>query len=90
MSETIYKAEYLMPGSLFPEETAAVLNSYDPEEALGKAPEGAFCFTLYEVTSPPPDLGPEFRVLPVARNRSGRYYIGGDTLLPEPEAVAST
>lgn len=71
-----YWAEYLMPGILFPEETVKQLDSHDALEALSKAPEDSFCFTLFD-TLEPPDLGPDFRVLPTRKNQSKRYYIGG-------------
>jgi len=69
-------AEYLTPGFLFPEESYKQLDAHDPDEALAKAPDNTFCFVLYD-TEEAPDLGPDFRVVPVHKNKSARFYIGG-------------
>lgn len=71
-----YMAEFLLPGFLFPESTVRDLPEHTVEAAVAVAPEGAYCFTLYEIEEPP-DLGPDFKVSPVAKNRSKRYYLGG-------------
>lgn len=70
------KAEFLLPGTLFPESTTITVDDSDPEAIAKLAPNGAFCFTTYEITEAP-DLGPEFTVTPRPRNRSGRFYLGG-------------
>lgn len=76
-ADIIHKAEYLFPGSLFSEETVRVLPERSVEAAVEAAPKGCFCFTLYD-TETAPDLGPDFKVLPVRKNVSGRYYLGGE------------
>lgn len=76
-TELAHWAEYLTPGSFFPEEVVKRLDAHDPVEALFKAPKSAYCFVLYD-TEPPPDLGPKFTVKAVPQNRSARYYIGGE------------
>jgi hypothetical protein len=74
---TITKAEFLIPGSLFPESTCITLDTLDPDAIAKRAPRGAFCFTTYEITEAP-DLGPEYTVTSRPRNRSGRFYLGGE------------
>lgn len=74
---TVHKVRYLFPGSLFPEEDARTLTSRSVEEARRLAPDGAYCFELYD-TADPIDLGPEYTVTPKAQNKSGRYYLGGE------------
>lgn len=71
-----HKARYLIPGSLFPEETTKDLARRDPALARREAPEYAFAFTLYDVEEVP-DLGPDFRVTAKPKNETGRYYLGG-------------
>lgn len=71
-----HRAEYLLPRSFYPEETVRKIASRDPAAALAAAPRGTFCFTIYDVETAP-DLGPDFTVTPKAKNRTGRYYIGG-------------
>lgn len=72
----IHKVEYLHPGSLFPEYTTRELTVRDPQLAAAIAPDGAYCFTLYDVPEAP-DLGPEFTVTAKRQNESGRFYLGG-------------
>lgn len=72
----IHKARYLHPGSLFSEETTETLDSRDPEEARQKAPTSAFAFVIYDIEAPP-DLGPDFTVIPKPKNESSKYYLGG-------------
>lgn len=84
-----YRADYSLPGSFFNEDASRTLDAYDPDEAVSKAPANAFCFTLCEVPIPP-DLGPEFTVIPKPRRRSGRYYIGGTVhTLAEVQAMTA-
>lgn len=79
-----HKAEYLLPGSFFPEETCKTLDAHDPEEAARRAPKGAFCFILYDVPVPDFDYDESlFRVSGIPQNKSERYYLGGKTYTVE-------
>lgn len=71
-----HMAEYLLPGSFFPEPTTRELPERSVDAALMLAPDNAYCFTLYDVEEAP-DLGPDFKVSPVPKNRSSRYYFAG-------------
>lgn len=83
----IYKAEFLLPGILFPESTTRVLVRRDPYEALAVAPEGSYCFTLFD-TADEVDAPPGYSITPTRQNVSGRYYIGGTVYtLAEVEAL---
>lgn len=80
--QTRHYAEYLMPGSFFPEETTKRLDERNVEEAIMKAPKSAFCFSLYDIDYVKLDLeqanvvGKDEAAGPV-KNKSGRYYLGG-------------
>lgn len=76
-----------MPGTLFPEEYTKPLTAHDPQEALALANEYVYCFMLYDTEEIPTDLGPEFKITAVPKNRSSRYYIGGE-LFTHDEVVA--
>lgn len=69
-------AEYLFPGFLFAEETTRELTKRSVAEGFNNAPEGAYCFTLYD-TEEAPDLGSDFNVTAKRKNVSGRFYLGG-------------
>jgi hypothetical protein len=70
-----HHAQYLLPGILMSESTTRQLSSRSPKEAVHGAPEGAFCFILYDLPDEIPDLGPEYTVRPKRQNESGRYYL---------------
>lgn len=79
---TVTYAEYLMPGSFFPEETTKELEQRSVEEAITKAPESAFCFVLYDRDYVPLDESQakvvgKVEVAGPVKNESGRYYLGG-------------
>lgn len=71
---TQHKVEYLIPGSFMPEEVTRTVDHRDPARAAADAPPSAFCFTIFDVEAAP-DLGPDFKVYPKPKNRTGRYYI---------------
>lgn len=77
-----HKAEYLIPGFLFSEETVRTLPRRSVSEALAVAPEHSFCFSFYDVEETP-DLGPDFTVHPKPKNRSGKHYIDGEVFTLE-------
>jgi hypothetical protein len=73
------KAQYLLPGSFFSEDQAVELPERSVAAAVEAAPEGAFCFRLYD--SPIVDFEFDaglFRVLPIPQNESHKHYIGGE------------
>lgn len=81
--------EYLLPGAMFSEsETKEVSNRVLWREAK-QAPEQAFAFCYYEiVTAEVPLRGGELvKLSSDARNKSGRYYIGGDLFTQEEIAA---
>lgn len=69
--------EYLLPGFMWPEETIRELPERSVKAAVKKAPERAFCFTLYDIEEAP-YFGPDYKIVPVPKNKSGRYYLGGE------------
>lgn len=70
-------ATFLQPGFFMPEESSKEVPTRDPSEVAKLAPAGTYCFTLHDKEDNGPDLGPDYRVVPVAKNKSGRFYIGG-------------
>jgi hypothetical protein len=78
MSARKHMAKYLIPGSFFPEEETRRLPERSVEAAVAAAPEGAYCFTFYDVAVPDFEVPPEFTLIPKALDKSlGRYYLGG-------------
>ena len=77
-----HRVTYYFPGSLFSEESTRTIDHRDPARAADDAPDGAFCFTLHDVEETP-DLGPDFTVIPKPKNKTGRYYIGGEVFTVE-------
>ncbi len=78
-----HKVEFNMP-SFFAERTTAVIPERTVEAAMAVAPRSAFAFTMYDVEDPP-DLGPDFKVIPNRKNESPIHFIGGQVF--DKEAV---
>ena len=74
-----HKARYYLPGILMSETTTRDLERRSTDDAMAVAPEGAFCFVLYDVEEPPDGIDTtKFTVTPKPLNESKRYYIGGE------------
>lgn len=87
-TEIVHHVEYMLPGSFFPESVHRVVERRDLTAAKAAAPESAYRFTFYD-TPPKVDL-PGYRVTAEPVNRSGRFYIGGETFgVDELEAWAA-
>jgi hypothetical protein len=84
MDDYEHFAEYLHPGSFFPEECSKKLPERTIAAAVAEAPEDAYCFTFYDRVATAPDLGSELMVVRRPLNRSSRHYLGGQVFtLPE-------
>lgn len=82
-----HRVTYFTPGILFPEEYTHDIEERDPQLAVERAPANTYCFNFYDVEEAP-DLGADFKVVPVAKNKTKRYYIGGTLYtLAEVEAL---
>lgn len=77
-----HKVEYLLPGVFLAEYTRLTIKDRSVEEAVRLAPDNAYCFTIYDVEDAP-DLGEDFDVVPMPKNRTKRHYLGGELFTPE-------
>lgn len=75
--QKVPKAKYLIPGILMPEEMTVDLDDYSPIEAAEKAPDAAYCFTIYRLPVVDFHVPSGFDVTPKPRDESNRYYLGG-------------
>lgn len=84
-----YWAEYLHPGSFYPEETTKQLGGSTVTEALDNCPAGAFAFTIYEIVVREGELEDGEKIVDrKKRNQSKRYYPGATLkTLAEVEAM---
>lgn len=76
-------ATYYLPGSFMAEDYAKELPARTVDAALAVAPSNAFAFEFFD--SPICDFEFDagcFKVVPIPRNKSGRYYIGGEIFTP--------
>lgn len=72
------RCQYALPGLIIEESSGLELRSRSITEAVARAPEGAYAFTLYDLPVPDFDFDAElFRVVGKAQRRSGRIYIDG-------------